>query len=134
MELLTFKIIVDMGLSLFNVTKSLSGSERRKSVGAWMQDLGLLVEDVASKLEAGEFPHASCAKMSYMVDHFTDMMDGHLDDDELFDLSEMLVQAKNIERLYGEIGPLPPEEKAEKIIVLKEIAGTLQAAGDMLTR
>ena len=134
MELLTFKMIVDIGISLFNVTKSLTGNDRRKSVGNWMKDLGLLVEEVAIKLELGEFPHTACAKMSYMVDHFEDMMLGHLEEKELADLYKMLQDARNIERLYAEISQLSPEEKSEKIVALKEISGTLQAAGDMLTR
>ena len=134
MELITFKMIVDIGISLFNVTKSLNGKEKRKSMGKWMHDLGILVEDISIKLEQNEFPHAACAKMSYMVDHFQDMMTGQLDDKELSDINEMLIQAKNIERLYGELGQLTPEERAEKIVALKEIAGTLQGAGDMMTR
>jgi hypothetical protein len=134
MELVTFKMIIDIGISLFNVTKSLSGKEKRKNLGDWLHDLGVLVEDIAVKLESREFPHTSCSKMSYMVDHFDEMMTGHLDDTELSNLQKMLNQARNIERLYGELSQLPAEEKSEKIVALKETAGTLQAAGDMLTR
>lgn len=132
MELATFKIIVDIGISLYNVTRSLTGHERRKTLGNWMQELGVLVEEIAVKLELGEFPYTTCARMSYMVDHFSELMDGHLDEQEIKSLHTMLVDARNIERLYGEISQLNPEQKAEKIIALKEVAGTLQAAGNMM--
>lgn len=132
MELVTFKMIVDIGISLFNVTKSLTGKEKRENVGHWMKDLGILVEEIARQLEQGQYPHSSCAKMSYMVDHFKDVMSDHLDDKELNDLHEMLHQAKNIERLYAEVNQLPERDRIEKIIALKEIGGTLQAAGEML--
>ena len=133
MELVTFKLIIDIGLGLCNLAKGLFSSDRKKNLGAWMVELGSLIEEVADELEAGKYPYTTCAKMDYMVMHFREVVGDTLDD-ELDDLERKLHQARNIERLFGEMQSLDDRERTKHVIELKETAGHLLGAGEILQK
>ena len=135
MELVTVKLIIDIGLGLCNLAKGLFSSDRTKNIGNWMVDLGSLIEEVAADLEKKQYPYTACAKMQYMVSQFEDVVGNNtVAADQLRELSIMLHQAQNIERLFGEISSLDERDTKMNLIRLKETAGTLQAAGGILQK
>lgn len=133
MELTTFKLLIDIGLSFFNLANSING-DRKKRVGEWIWELGDIIEHVAIDIENNEYPHMYCAKMQYMITAFPDMIKGLLEKEQISKLYQNLNDATNIERLFFEIEPLRPLDKKLCLIQLKETAGTLKGVGFTLQK
>lgn len=134
MELLTFKLIIDIGIGLCNLTKGVFSSDRKKKLGAWMVELGDLIAEVADSLENKRYPHTTCAKMQYMVGEFETVVGTAMEESDVKELAIMLHQAQNIERLFSELSLLDDREIEVHLARLRETAGTLQAAGGILEK
>lgn len=132
MELITFKLLIDIGLGLCNLAKGLFSSDRRKNLGAWMFGLGQLIEEIANELQNGRYPHTACAKMDYMVSKFREAVG--TDDPEWIEMESKLQQARNVEHLFGEMQSLDEKDRIKHVIQLRETAGHLLGAGDMLQK
>lgn len=133
-DLFTFENLIKAVEFLFKIGSEFEASEQaqRQRIGQWLAELGMLIESVAMDLEHNMFPYSSCAKMNYMVDNFSLVVGSSIKPAERQELFMMLQNARNIERLVGELNQLDIIDKDNKLAKLKQIAGTLQGVGSVL--
>ena len=136
MELTVFKLLIDIGLGIFDLTKKISDvdADRKRAVGEWTHNLGHLIEVVADDIDREIFPYTTCAKMRYMVDAFPTMMDGLFDVDKIRDLHLKLINASNLEGLFFELERIAPSDRNAYINKLRETAGTMMGVGYTLQK
>lgn len=137
MELTIFKLLIDIGLGMFDMAKKIGDvdADRKRAVGEWTHNLGVLIEAAADDIEREIFPHTTCAKMSYMVAAFPGMMDGLFDDSKIADLHSKLVGASNIEGLFHElVERMDQKDRQSYINKLRQTAGTMMGVGFTLQK
>lgn len=134
MELTTFKLLIDITIGLCDLAKGLFVNDK-KILGEWMIDLGKLIDEVADSLEQNRYPHTTCAKMQYMANQFYGLAEKTIDDPGLAQsLAIKLHQTQKIELLFGELSSLSDRERAWHLMQLRDMAGTIQAAGGTLAK
>jgi len=127
------KLTADVANGAISVWKGMNGRARRRELGAWLTEMGDLVAGVADSIEEGRFPHASCAKMGYIVDQFDSVLGNALDGDRSRELRDRLNEARNIERLFYELRSVDAAVMEDSLSRMRECAGILQGAGSVMS-
>ena len=125
-------ILINIGSSIKDIRKKLFNSERTKEISKWLYDIGSNIENIASELDKGEYPHQTCSRMEYTADNFLSVVGDALGEKEENNLQELLNSAVNIERTYGEYINLEREDKISYIQELYSISGYILGLADTL--
>lgn len=135
LELTTLKLINEISSSLFDLANRFSGGNKRRRLGALMSDFGGLLEEIVLNLSEGTHPHAACARMIQLVDHFEITLDDAMDMDvlSLVRIPKLLQAARSMEKLQDELATLPMEDREHALRDLGEIATKLRSVGGSIS-
>lgn len=124
--------LLEISNVFFSLKERFSSSKRRKELGAWMYELGALIDNTAVMIEQNNYPHNNCSRMRYLVDQFPQIFSDAFSETEIKELQSKMFQVTEIERMFGELSQIDTESRKRNIIELYEIAGGFMAVGDTL--
>lgn len=125
-------ILINIGSSLISIKNKLMNSERTKEISRWLFDIGLNIDNIASSLSRGEYPHQTCARMQHIAKVFSSVVGDAITEKEESQIQELLDSAINIEKTYGEYIQLGDEDKISYFQELYSISGSILGIADEL--
>lgn len=87
-------------IDLFLKSKS-NDKEKIIELSGLLEKISEVLEDTAKKLEIDEYPHKNCAILENLSFSLLDKLRAHLGKADLEDLTDSLLQASQVEKLYA---------------------------------
>lgn len=124
--------LLEISNVFFSLRERFFSSKRRKELGAWLYELGALIDNTAVMIEQNNYPHNNCSRMINLVDQFPHIFSDVFSKIEIKKLQTQMFQVTEIERMFGELSQINLDDRKRNIIELYEIAGGFMAVGDTL--
>lgn len=117
--------IVDQVLSF---KSRLTDSERKSDLSCWLMDISVLMQGIAQDFKKEIYPHAKCGQLAYFLDNVRHVLEPSLEEAEVNYLADLIMQAHQVERLFGELNLAPTAQRDLNLAKLEEISGVFFAA------
>lgn len=122
--------IVDLG---FKIHERASHKDNAEVISETLQNIGVLVNEVADELEGGNYPHDRCAQMQqYLSSLERIFISGKLREVEQEKLRTSLIDAVRIEALLGQLNGLSETQRAFNLNMLRSISGSYLALAQLV--
>lgn len=103
----------------------------REVLSEILLQIGILLNSVVEDLENKMYPHGKCSEMEKYAQKLKFILQGKMSGEEISELSKMLNESLQVERLLGELNNLSEENKKKNIEMLQTAAGCFVAWGNM---
>jgi hypothetical protein len=125
-------VLIEVTKAIFSFTEGFKNSKRKKEIAEWLHELGALIDNTASSLDQNNYPHNNCLRMRGLVDVFPHIFSDVFSKDKIEDLQNKMIQVTEIERMFGELSQLSPEDRRNNINELYEISSSFMVMSDTL--
>lgn len=93
--------------------------------------IGRLLDSVSDDLNKGIYPHGKCKEMEHYAQKLKELLQGKMTTTEIQELSQLLNDSMQVEKLLAELNNLSVPDKKENINLLKSASGSFLAWGSM---
>lgn len=129
MEILaTITALLTIADLVLNLKSRFSNKAQLEDLASWLMDISILMRSISQDFRKEIYPHTKCGQLQYFLNNMQQILDPHLSDTEIHDLTELMNQAYQIERLFGEIQLAPTVTREANLARLEEISGVFFAA------
>jgi hypothetical protein len=120
--------LLDVGLKLFGLRGELSKARqaRKQQVADFLTSIAKNIEDASASLKQGIYPHGTCQILLSHSQQMVPAIGDLIGIQQATELGNQLHEVWEIERLHGELGSKPPDEKQRSLHVLDQAAGSLE--------
>lgn len=129
MEILTailcFLQVANMSFTVLDRFKTTD--KEREVLSNVLLQIGILLNTVADDLEKAVYPHGKCREMEHYAQQLKLVLQGKMSGEEIAELSKMLNESLQVERLLAELNNLSEENKKGNLEMLRTAAGSFMA-------
>jgi len=126
-------VFLQIAQIVFSLKDKVLNKDEKSNVSGFLNGIGDLLENVATDLETGVYPHSKCMQMFELLNGLNkDALKGKLPKEEIDKLHDLIEKSYQVEQLFGEYNSLTDEEKTMNLTVLKTAAGTFAATGKLI--
>lgn len=127
--ILCFLEIADL---VFKVKEKFTSKPDKEKYAVFLHLVGELLLDVSNHLEEGRYPHDKCQEMWHYLQELRSAMKSVLTDEQAGHLVAQITEAHRVEQLFGQMGVLNQQEKAEQLQAIRSAAGSFIAVSNLL--
>lgn len=126
--------LLDVALKLFGFRKELSQARqnRKQQVADFLLSIAGNIETVSTEIKKGNYPHGTCQTLLSHSQQMVPAIGDLIGEQQANELAGQLKEVWEIESLFKELDPKPPEEKQRSLHVLDQCAGLFRATADFV--
>lgn len=100
-------------------------------IGQFLLDVGTVLQEIATNLEQGLYPHDKCAIMAEYFNNLKSVLNGKVKDILLDKLQNLIEESYRVEKLLGELNQLDDSAKKYNINMLRTASGNFIGLGKL---
>jgi hypothetical protein len=128
MEILTgILCLLQIADITFQIKNKVNGQEEKQRVSTLLENIGELIDSVATDLEQNIYSHNKCSQMEYFMQNLYSCLKGKLSQEEVDNLVQLMQQSTQVEKLFSQMQHLDDIVKKENIDRLRSSAGSFTA-------
>lgn len=127
--ILCFLEIADLA---FKVKEKFTSKPDKEKYAVFLHLVGELLLDVSNHLAEGRYPHNKCQEMWHYLQELRAAMKPVMEDSQIKHLEEQITKSYRVEQLFGQMGALNQQEKAEQLQAIRSAAGSFIAVSNLL--
>lgn len=129
MEILTtITALLSIVDTILNIKTRLKSDDKKSDLASWLLDISVLLQGIARDFKNDIYPHQKCGQLHYFLMNMNNTIYDELSEEEALYLKNLIEEAYQIEKLFGEIQHCTPEQKALNLHKLEESSGVFLAA------
>lgn len=120
--------LISIVQGILNLKDKFKSNENKNEVSQLLMSIGNLLEEVALEMKMGQYPASKCAELNYYLRSIKDKLSEYMKDAEIKNLENLIMEAYQVERLFGELQASNSEQRMLNFEKLDEAAGSFRAA------